>query len=170
VAAYLLSAWLGWNLVPPTVAREDAPAGAGSLQQFIESDPAEHYFTLFRRGPEVLDDLMAMAVFDVVANNADRKSGHVLRGPDGRVYGIDHGLCFAAEDKLRTVIWDFSGETVPADLLEGVARLRADLPPGLSELLAEPEVEALQARVRRLLVNRSFPVDHSGRRIPWPLV
>ena len=170
VAAYLLSDWLGWDLVPPTVVREDAPAGVGSMQLYIDCDPAEHYFTLFRGAPETIDDLRALAVFDVVANNADRKSGHVLRGTDGRIRGIDHGLCFAAEDKLRTVIWDFGGDPVPPGLLEGLAPLLTELPPGLDELLDDAECEALRARVRRLLRTGVFPVDRSGSRVPWPLV
>jgi uncharacterized repeat protein (TIGR03843 family) len=169
-AAYLLSDWLGWDLVPPTVVREDAPAGVGSMQLYIESDPAEHYFTLLRGAPETMDELRALAVFDVVANNADRKSGHVLRGTDGRIRGIDHGLCFAAEDKLRTVIWDFGDEPVPPHLLEGLSPLLAELPPGLDELLHEAECDALRSRVRRLLRTGVFPIDRSGRRVPWPLV
>ena len=170
VAAYLLSDWLGWNLVPPTVARDDAPAGVGSVQLYIDSDPTDHYFTLFRRAPETLADLRAMAVFDLVVNNADRKSGHVLRGPDGRIRGIDHGLCFAAEDKLRTVIWDFAGEAIPAELLGALAPLLSDIPAGLEALLDETELDALRARVRRLLRTGLFPIDRSGRRVPWPLV
>jgi uncharacterized repeat protein (TIGR03843 family) len=169
-AAYLLSDWLGWDLVPPTIVREDAPAGWGSLQLYIESDPADHYFTLYERAPETRAQLHALAAFDVLANNADRKSGHVLRGADGRIKGIDHGLCFAAEDKLRTVIWDFSGDPVPAELLGAITPLLADLPPGLDELITVTEIEALRGRVRRLLRTGVFPTDHSGRRVPWPLV
>lgn len=169
-AAYLLSDWLGWDLVPPTIVREDAPVGVGSFQLYIDADPSEHYFTLYDRVPETRAQLRTLAAFDVVANNADRKSGHVLRGTDGRIKGIDHGLCFAAEDKLRTVIWDFAGEPVPPDLLGGVAPLLNDLPPGLDELITVTEIEALQGRVRRLLRTGVYPVDRSGRRVPWPLV
>ena len=95
-AAYLLSESLGWGLVPPTVIREDAPLGIGSLQWFIECDFQEHYFTLYEDAPETHRELARIALFDYVANNTDRKSGHVLRGDDGRVWGIDHGLCFSA--------------------------------------------------------------------------
>ena len=95
-AAYLLSESLSWGLVPPTVIREEAPLGVGSLQWFIECDFGEHYFTLFEDAPETHRDLARIALFDYVANNTDRKSGHVLRGDDGRVWGIDHGLCFSA--------------------------------------------------------------------------
>ena len=169
-AAYVLSDWLGWDLVPPTVVRYDAPAGVGSLQAYIDSDPSDHYFTLYDRAPETRAQLKALAAFDVVANNADRKSGHVLRDAEGRIQGIDHGLCFAAVDKLRTVIWDFSGEPVPADLLARLACLLSDVPSGLDELITLTEVEALQGRVRRLLRTGVFPTDRSGRRMPWPLV
>lgn len=169
-AAYVLSDWLGWDLVPPTVVRYDAPAGVGSLQAYIDSDPSEHYFTLYDRAPETRAQLRALAAFDVVANNADRKSGHVLRDADGRIKGIDHGLCFAADDKLRTVIWDFAGEPVPPDLLARLGCLLKDLPPGLDELITVTEVEALQLRVQRLLRTGVYPTDHSGRRVPWPLV
>lgn len=170
VAAYLLSEWLGWGLVPPTVVRDDAPAGVGSLQLFVDADPAEHYFTLHERAPETLAALRAMAVFDLLANNADRKSGHVLRGPDGRVQGIDHGLCFAADDKLRTVIWDFAGEPIGQELLDDLAPLASEVPPPLAVLLDSEELSALQARARRLLETGRFPFDRSGRRVPWPLV
>ena len=95
-AAYLLSESLEWGIVPPTVIREDAPLGIGSLQWFIECDFREHYFTLYADAPETHRDLSRIALFDYIANNTDRKSGHVLRGHDGRVWGIDHGLCFSA--------------------------------------------------------------------------
>ncbi len=170
VAAYLLSEFLGWGLVPPTVVRNDAPAGVGSLQLYIEADPSEHYFTLYERAPETLSALRAMAVFDLLANNADRKSGHVLRAADGRIQGIDHGLCFAADDKLRTVIWDFAGEPIGQELLDRVAPLAAELPPTLATLLDPEELDALQARARRVLESGRFPVDRTGRRVPWPLV
>ncbi|MFT4110804.1 SCO1664 family protein [Propionicimonas sp.] len=169
-AAWLLSEWLGWGLVPPTVIREDGPLGVGSVQLYIDVDDREHFFTLDHTTPGVTDALRAMAVFDLVANNADRKGGHVLRGPDGHIWGIDHGLCFAAPFKLRTVIWDFADEPVPAPLLERIAPLADDVPAELCELIDTEEVEALKARVRRVLRFGRFPVDHSGRRVPWPLV
>ena len=169
-AAYVLSEWLGWDLVPPTIVRYEAPAGVGSLQAYIDSDPTEHYFTLYDRAPATRAQLKAMAAFDVVANNADRKSGHVLRGADGRIKGIDHGLCFAADDKLRTVIWDFAGEPVPPEILARLGCLLNDIPPGLDELITVTEIEALQSRVRRLLRSGVYPSDRSGRRVPWPLV
>ncbi|MBT1001977.1 SCO1664 family protein [Paenarthrobacter sp. DKR-5] len=169
-AAYLLSEHLGWGLVPPTIIREDAPLGVGSLQWFVECDEDEHYFTLYADAPETHHDLVRIALFDCVANNTDRKSGHVLRGDDGRIWGIDHGLCFAASFKLRTVIWDFAGDDIPEALLEDIAPLAEAVPDELAELLDNDEVLALQRRVQRLLREGALPVDRTGMRYPWPLV
>ena len=115
VAAYELSEALGWDLVPETVLRAEAPLGIGSLQRFVDADFEQHYFTLLEQ-PVHHAALRAMAAFDLVANNADRKGGHCLIDADGHVWGIDHGLCFHIEPKLRTVIWDFGGEPLPAEL------------------------------------------------------
>ncbi|WP_445156035.1 SCO1664 family protein [Arthrobacter sp. Hor0625] len=169
-AAYLLSAALGWGFVPPTVIRENAPLGVGSLQWFVECDFQQHYFTLFEDAPETHAELARIALFDFVANNTDRKSGHVLRGDDGRIWGIDHGLCFSAAFKLRTVIWDFAGEQIPEALLADIAPLAESVPDELAELLDDEEVTALQRRVQRALVAGSLPVDRTGMRYPWPLV
>lgn len=169
-AAYLLSQSLGWGLVPSTVIREEAPLGVGSLQWFIECDFQEHYFTLFQDAPETHSELARIALFDYVANNTDRKSGHVLRGQDGRIWGIDHGLCFSAAFKLRTVIWDFAGNPIPDALLQDIALLVEAVPDELAELLDDDEIAALQRRVRRLLVAGVLPVDRTGMRYPWPLV
>jgi uncharacterized repeat protein (TIGR03843 family) len=169
-AAYLLSEDLEWGLVPPTVIREDSPLGIGSLQWFIECDFREHYFTLYEDSPETHRVLSQIALFDCIANNTDRKSGHVLRGRDGRVWGIDHGLCFSAGFKLRTVIWDFAGAPIPADLLEDITPLAEAVPPEVAELLDDAEVTALRRRVQRLLHEGVLPVDRTGRRYPWPLV
>ncbi|MGO2111650.1 MAG: SCO1664 family protein [Pseudoclavibacter sp.] len=169
-AAYLLSEHLGWGVVPRTIVREDLPFGVGSLQQFIETDPAEHYFTMFADAPETHGDLRRLAVFDFIANNTDRKSGHVLRGLDGRVWGIDHGLCFAAEFKLRTVIWDFAGEVIAHDLVDDVSGLLDEVPEGVRELLDDDELRALRGRARYVLATSRLPVDPTGMRYPWPLV
>lgn len=169
-AAYVLSDHLGWDLVPLTVVRDDAPAGVGSVQLFVDGDHREHYFTLYDSRPDLHDAMRRMAVFDCVANNTDRKSGHVLLGPDDQLYGIDHGLCFAADFKLRTVIWDFGGEDIPSDALEAIEPLADAVPDALASLLTDEEVAALQSRVRRLLTTRVLPVDRTGRRIPWPMV
>lgn len=169
-AAYLLSESLAWGLVPPTVIRDDAPLGVGSLQWFVECDFQEHYFTLFEDAPETHRELARIAVFDFIANNTDRKSGHVLRGLDGRVWGIDHGLCFSAAFKLRTVIWDFAGDPIPDSLLTDIAPLTDAVPAEVAELLDGAEVAALQRRVQRLLQAGVLPVDRTGMRYPWPLV
>ncbi|MGA7203649.1 MAG: SCO1664 family protein [Specibacter sp.] len=169
-AAYLLSEHLGWGLVPLTVIRDDAPLGIGSLQWFVDGDSREHYFTIYDDAPELHAALARMAVFDCIANNTDRKSGHVLRGHDGRVWGIDHGLCFSADFKLRTVIWEFAGEPIPENLLADIARLAGAVPADLAELLDAAEVTALQRRADRLLRQGVLPVNRTGMRYPWPLV
>ncbi|MCX6497858.1 MAG: SCO1664 family protein [Arthrobacter sp.] len=169
-AAYLLSESLAWGLVPPTVIREGAPLGIGSLQWFIECDYQEHYFTLHEDAPETHPELARIALFDYVTNNTDRKSGHVLRGHDGRIWGIDHGLCFSAAFKLRTVIWDFAGDPIPDALLKDIAPLAQATPPDVAELLDDDEAGALRRRVQRLLHDRVLPVDRTGMRYPWPLI
>ncbi|GGA58331.1 hypothetical protein GCM10011490_05300 [Pseudoclavibacter endophyticus] len=168
--AYLLSEALGWNLVPRTVIRHDAPFGVGSLQRFIDAEPGEHYFTLYADAPETHEQLRRLAVFDVVANNTDRKSGHVLRDRDGHVWGIDHGLCFAAPLKLRTVIWDFAGDEITPDLVDDVARLVDEVPESIAEQLDDSEVRAIRGRARYVLAAGRLPVDPTGMRYPWPLV
>jgi len=171
VAAYRLSEALGWGVVPPTVVREDAPFGPGSVQLFIESDYEQHYFTLLEEGGRE-DELFVFCAFDVVANNADRKGGHVLHAVDGRLWGIDHGLCFHVQQKLRTVIWDFAGEAVPAHVVADLERFVTDGPPDdLAELLSDAETEAMVRRAERLADTGVFP-DPEGDRppYPWPLV
>jgi uncharacterized repeat protein (TIGR03843 family) len=169
-AAYLLSDYLEWGLVPPTVIRDDPPLGVGSLQWFVACDYRNHYFTLFADSPETHSALSRIALFDFITNNTDRKSGHVLRGHDGRVWGIDHGLCFSAAFKLRTVIWDFAGEAIPDPLLRDITPLVQEVPHGMAELLDGDEVIALKRRVRRVLQDGVLPVDPTGMRYPWPLV
>ena len=150
VAAYVLSETLGWGLVPETVERTEGPFGEGSVQRFVHEDGTSHYFTL-RDEPKWHPVLMRLAAFDVVANNADRKSGHVLLAED-RLWAIDNGLCFNREDKLRTVIWDFGGEPLGAGVEEDLARLAREGPPaGLAELLEPSELAATMDRVAWLL-------------------
>jgi uncharacterized repeat protein (TIGR03843 family) len=169
-AAFVLSEELCLDLVPPTVVRADAPAGEGSVQWFVDHDPDQHYFTLLEARPDLRRRLQDVAVFDLVANNTDRKSGHVLIDPDDHVWGIDHGLCFAADFKLRTVVWDFGGEPIPDDLVAAVERLTATVPTALAGLLDGDELDALQERAGWVVEHPVFPVDTSGRRYPWPLV
>jgi uncharacterized repeat protein (TIGR03843 family) len=170
LAAYHLSEALGWGLVPLTVRREDGPFGEGSVQLFVDADFEQHYFTL-REEPAYRERLQRICAFDVVANNADRKSGHCLLGSDGAVYAIDNALTFHAEPKLRTVIWDFAGAPVPPDLLADLQRFAAArLPRPLAGLLDDAERRALRARARALADAGRFPDDPGGRAYPWPLV
>jgi len=170
VAAYALSEMLGWGLVPETVERDDAPFGPGSLQRFVPSDFSQHHFTLVEE-PSHHDRLRAVCAFDVVANNADRKSGHCLLGEDGTIWAIDNGLCFHREPKLRTVIWEFAGEPLPEELHGDLARLPSALPGPLRGLLSQAEIAALGRRVRALVENRTFPLpDPERHHYPWPLV
>lgn len=170
VAAFELSRLLGWDIVPPTVRRKDVPLGEGSLQLFVASDFTQHYFTL-RDAAAHDPPLRRIATFDLLANNADRKGGHILIGDDGRLWGIDHGLCFGTGRRLRTVMWDYSGEPIPDELLEGVERVsdRVRLAP-LEPLLDPDEVDEIATRARRLLANPVFPEPFTERQYPWPLV
>ena len=169
-AAYLLDAALGWHLVPPTVIRADVPLGVGSLQWFIDGDPALNYFRLLREAPETHQQLRRLAAFDVVSNNTDRKGGHVLADEHRDIWAIDHGLCFAASYKLRTVIWDFAGEAITPDVLADLAPLADAVPDEIAELLDEREVRALRRRTQRVLDAGILPIDESGHAWPWPLI
>lgn len=169
VAAYLVSQELGWPWVPTTVLR-DGPEGPGSLQLFVGFDPRENYFTLHDRRP---DEFRRIALFDAMANNADRKGGHCLLADDGRVFVVDHGVCFNEAPKLRTVIWDFSDEEIPDDRLGDLRRLAAELAGGplrgaLGEMLSPRELVATERRIERLIAVARFPEPGTGRPYPWP--
>ena len=174
VAAYLVSRQLGWPSVPSTVLR-DGPYGLGSAQLFIDGDHTTHYFNL-RERDEFTSAFRQIALFDCVINNADRKGGHCLLGHDGRVWAIDHGLTFHREFKLRTVIWDYAGDRVPAGCLTDLQRLRSQLRPGqalredLSRLIMAQEIRALQERLTILMDIGLFPDPGPGRNTPYPLV
>ncbi len=173
VAAYILSEALGWGLVPPTVFRTEGPLGPGSQQQRVTHDPELHYFTF---DDATRQRLRPAAMFDLIANNADRKGGHVLLGDGGKLWLIDHGICFHAEPKLRTVIWDFVGEPLPPDLVADAARVRAELADGalradLAQYLSAEELDAMAARIAQLLAAARFPAPPEDERyMPWPLV
>jgi uncharacterized repeat protein (TIGR03843 family) len=169
VAAYQLSAALGWGVVPETILRVDGPLGIGSFQRFVPADFSEHYFTLLDH-PTHHDALKTIGAFDLVANNADRKSGHCLLD-DGHIWGIDNGLCFHVQPKLRTVIWDFAGQPVPEQLLPDLARIAVEPPASLAELLSDDEIELVAKRAAAVVRRPIFPHppdDHHA--YPWPMV
>jgi uncharacterized repeat protein (TIGR03843 family) len=170
VAAYELSTALGWDVVPLTIERDDLPQGVGSLQRFVHADFEQHYFTLLE-DTDTHPQLRRMAVFDIVSNNTDRKGGHCLIDADRHVWGIDNGLSFHAEFKLRTVIWDFGGEPIAPEVLADLARLVEDgLPDTVAALLGAFERDAVLTRARAVLREGELPIDETGRRHPWPLV
>jgi uncharacterized repeat protein (TIGR03843 family) len=197
VAAYLVSEAFGWNVVPRTWLRE-GPLGVGMVQLFQEQDPEqdpvdlvasdavpdEGWRTVFDGEDEydrpvtlIHEDtpaLRRMAVFDIVVNNADRKGAHILPMPGGHRHGVDHGLTFHVEHKLRTVLWGWLGDELSADELAGVAHVRdelgGDLGETLGELLSDTELRAFAGRCERLLAKRVFPAPHGHMpAVPWPI-
>ena len=172
VAAYIIDEVLGWDLVPPTVYRRKAPLGIGSLQTFIPHNPQEHYFQL----PEGDADIRRkVLLFDFMLNNADRKAGHFIVDSDLHVWLIDHGLTFHDQEKLRTVAWDHTGESIPPELRADIERVLGDLVAGtglynqLNTLLSERELKALEKRMKLLLDSGLYPLPPGDRRvIPWP--
>jgi uncharacterized repeat protein (TIGR03843 family) len=196
VSAYAVSEASSWGVVPPTVLR-DGPYGQGMCQLWIESDPDHALVDIVpandvRSGwlpvlqavdendqPVLLvhaDDprLRRMALLDIVVNNADRKGGHVLTASDGHVYGVDHGVCFHVEEKLRTVLWGWANQPLTASERAELTQLRADLDRTLGDQLAnlldDSEVAAVRDRIDQLLVTGRFP--RPGGRwpvIPWPV-
>jgi uncharacterized repeat protein (TIGR03843 family) len=192
-AARLVSESLGWDVVPPTVLR-DGPHGRGMVQLWCEPDQDQDPVDVVPAGAvppgmlHVLDAVGAadepvslvhedspalrrMAVFDAIVNNTDRKGGHVLPMHDGHRFGVDHGVCFHTDDKLRTVLWGWSGEPLSDEELAGVARVAddRDLAAALAEHLTVREIDAVHRRCARLLRTRAFPVAGGGwPSIPWP--
>jgi len=149
--------------------REEGSFGPGMAQLWIDVDPAVDVVALLR------DDhpaLRRIVVFDAIVNNGDRKGGHLL--PVGeRIHGVDHGVCFSVEPKLRTILWSWRGRPLDDDSVEGLERVAGELRGGLAAdlagLLAKPEVDATARRVERLLRERVYPLPDSGRRVvPWP--
>ncbi len=182
-AAFLVSEALGWHVVPPTVLRE-GQHGLGTIQLFIEHDPERHYFT-FEGDPTFRPQLQRMSLLDILINNADRKGGHVLvqegtddePGSTGQLWGIDHGICFHTDPKLRTVIWEFAGSPIPTRLREDLVAFGQQLDDpnsavsqGLAVLLSPEEILALRRRLNRLLDKGIFPEPGAGRHYPWPPV
>jgi hypothetical protein len=174
LAAYLTSEQLGWRIVPPTVVR-DGPRGLGSLQCFIDHDPELNYFTF---DESTVPQVKRICAFDYIVNNADRKGGHCLLDSEGHVWGIDHGITFHSAPKLRTVIWEFAGQPIPAALIDDMRRLcalledpRSDYHQALDSLLTGREIAAFHNRVRHLLKTGTFPTPGpNGPNYPWPPV
>ena len=174
VAAYLISEAAGWHFVPPTVYREDGPAGAGSVQLFIDHDPQLHYFNFT---PQQRKRLRPVVLFDAIINNTDRKGGHILLDADNHLWLIDHGLCFHPEPKLRTVIWDYAGHQIRDEENQLIEYLRQQLMPGqalrkqLDPCLSSVDIKATITRMEQLLENAVFPKPLQGRSsYPWPPV
>jgi len=171
IAAYELDRLLETDLVPTTVARDDAPFGVGSLQWWVQDNLEDHYFTL-RERPEFHDWFADLAAWDVVANNADRKAGHVLF--DGtRCWAIDNGLCFHEQDKLRTVIWEYAGLQIAPHLLERLDRFAKGDGGDLAQWLNPHEVALAQMRAHGLVESSAYPTPDEDRDwppYPWPLI
>ncbi len=172
-AMYELARILDWGLVPPTVVRE-GEAGIGSLQLFLPSADNVNFFTMRDTHRE---EMFRMAVLDVIANNADRKGGHCLADAEGRLWGVDHGLTFHSERKLRTVIWDFAGLDVPEGLVVDVRKLLdavcaedSEETGRMMEFLNAREMDALRQRLRGLIESPSLPQPYSRRDVPWPWI
>jgi hypothetical protein len=178
VAAFLVSEVLGWSFVPCTVYREKGPLGPGSLQLYIEHDPEYHYFNFSDADRQ---QLRPVVLFDLLINNADRKGSHILKDSEGKFWLIDHGVCFHAEDKLRTVIWDFVGEPIPENLCANITQLSKSIldqngkltsnAEPLLKYLSKAEVRALAQRGMELVSQGLFPGPDPYRRpFPWPQI
>jgi uncharacterized repeat protein (TIGR03843 family) len=171
LAAYAVSRAAGWDVVPPTVFR-DGPFGPGMCQLWIDADTAVDLVALARSRDHA--GLRRMAIFDAVVNNADRKIGHLLPAPDGHLYGCDHGVCFAEEYKLRTVLWQWRGKRLPAEAVAALSGLHqavngGELAGELTRWLTEEEVDATRQRVRLLLEHKVYPHPPTDwPAVPWP--
>jgi hypothetical protein len=170
-AAYVTAELLGWDFVPPTVIR-DGQHGTGSVQLFVEHEPTDYFHFRADHCPE----LQRVCVFDIVTNNADRKAGHCLKSSsDGRIWGIDHGLTFNVQPKLRTVIWDFGGEPIPQPLIDDLLEFRTDstklheLYERLDDCLSKDELANFLKRIDMVIDNAVFPEPYSRRSVPWPM-
>ena len=167
-AAFLISEIGGWNLVPLTILR-DGPFGIGMVQQWIDIDESVDLALFYR---EDNSSLRAMALFDAVVNNTDRKIGHLIPTPDGKLYGCDHGVTFHEEDKLRTVLWQWASMNLSDIEIEQLRTLRESLiaeEESLTSLISTSEFKALLGRVDRLLAQKIFPEpSDEWPAVPWP--
>ncbi|WP_298209737.1 phosphatidylinositol kinase [Ferrimicrobium sp.] len=169
-ASYLLARQLMLDFIPPIVVRDDLPLGRGSLQSFIDADFNLHYFDLYDEA-DLRDRFIEIAAFDMVANNADRKAGHLLLDQRRHLWGIDNALCFHAEPKLRTVIWEFGGAPVDQTLLDAMTQAADHLDPEFTQLLSQRERRTLMHRLRVVASMRELiDLDVDERPYPWPLI
>ena len=169
LGSYHVSRAMGWDLVPPTVMR-DGPFGPGMCQLWVDIDDTIDLQALARSDHP---DLRRMAVLDAVVNNADRKGGHLLPTESGRVLGVDHGLCFSTEDKLRTLLWQWRGLPLTDEAVDVLSQLRSrlegDLATTLLALLTRREVRRTVERVDQLLTSGLHPhPSEDWPAIPWP--
>ncbi len=166
VVAYYISELGGFHLVPKTVLR-DGPFGLGAVQEWIEVDDEVDVVNFVQSDGSILRN---MALFDAIINNADRKFGHILVGPDGDVYGCDHGVSFHEEDKLRTVLWQFADLDLTEHEIEKIERILGGLDESyLADLLTTDEIDALKSRAGKLLDLKKFPMPNPNwPAIPWP--
>lgn len=169
-AAFLASQALGWPFIPPTVVR-DGPYGVGSVQLFVEADPPRSIREL-QESSEL--DLARIAAFDIITNNADRKAGHILRDGDGKVWGIDHGLCFNVDPKVRTVLLHYCAQPVPEAVLSELRVFREDssriesLLSTLSPVITEEEAALFLRRADWMIEHGTYPSLSGYRNVPWP--
>ncbi|PKO13132.1 MAG: hypothetical protein CVU39_20355 [Chloroflexi bacterium HGW-Chloroflexi-10] len=173
IAAFIVSTLLKWHFVPPTVMNQSGPYGRGSLQLFIHHNPQIHYMNNNEISPEIIQKI---ALFDFIINNADRKAGHVLMDQNKKIWLIDHGVCFHAEKKLRTVIWEYADQQIPANLLKDIQIFvhtvksnQHKLTQKFNHLLNQNEKRAMLRRAQFLLLKPFFPAPEQNRRsYPWP--
>tara|TARA_B100000029_G_scaffold502755_1_gene578549 strand:+ start:10818 stop:11537 length:720 start_codon:yes stop_codon:yes gene_type:complete len=169
-ASYLVSDVLSWHIVPLTTIRV-GPYGIGSLQQYIDHDSDATYITL---KADNIHRFKQIAVFDIITNNADRKGNHFLIDQNRKIWGIDHGLTFNEQYKLRTVVWDFIGDSIPKSIIKDLAKLHElmntsdQLSGHLAKLINNEEVEAFKERISAVAEFKNFPFPGSGRNVPWP--
>ena len=169
--SYLISQVLGWPKIPPTIIR-DGTHGIGSVQHFVDAEYEAHYFNM-RDMPDFMEDFRQMALFDYIANNADRKGGHCLKGIDDQIWAIDHGLTFHTQPKLRTVIWEFSDEQIAETYLQDLCKLQElmagqELCQVLADLISPREIDAFKDRINLLVSTGQFPALAPGRNVPYP--
>ncbi|MCH2311506.1 MAG: phosphatidylinositol kinase [SAR202 cluster bacterium] len=171
-ATFLMSQFLGWPNIPLTVIRE-GPLGIGTLQRFVHFDPNKDYFTL---RVNRLADMASVSLFDFLVNNGDRKGGHLIEDLKGKIWSIDHGLTFHNEFKLRTVMFEYCGKSVPKEFIDDakslVFQLESKQAPYdiLAEQISNVEIDALISRLQLIIEKPQHPVLDPYFDVPWPLV